>query len=149
MAVLDLSRNELTGVPDVIASFKHIEILELSYNRITTISAGNFANLQEITTLKLKGNPIRSVDNLAFASLTRLRRVDLRDAKLTSFSMPEVLPQLVEVKLDNNPIVCDCWLSWVQRQRHTTDLYIFGLCTKPHLTIQQYVLTKLSDCHHG
>lgn len=61
LRILDLSNNELTGVPAEIGQLKKLEILNLSNNKLTGLpyELGNLENLQ---TLDISGNDYSAAD---------------------------------------------------------------------------------------
>jgi hypothetical protein len=98
-----------------------LKILDISYCNIsrideTTIKYG-VSNLQE---LYLQHNKIQYIGCDSFSSLNNLKILNIGYNKLHSFEMEMFVPliSLIELRLDNNPDLCDCQLG---------DMYFWGL----------------------
>uniref|UniRef100_A0A182IT44 LRRCT domain-containing protein n=1 Tax=Anopheles atroparvus TaxID=41427 RepID=A0A182IT44_ANOAO len=74
---LDLSRNALTAVPQLVGD--KLRYLRLSQNQITTIPDRVFANLSALHELDLSGNRIEIIGTDALAGLAMIKQIDLSD----------------------------------------------------------------------
>ncbi|ACC84786.1 leucine-rich repeat protein [Nostoc punctiforme] len=100
---LDLSKIELTEIPEAIASLTQLQQLDLSRNQVTQLPEA-IASLTQLQTLDLSNNKLTQLPE-AIASLARLQRLDLSNNQLTE--LPEAiasLAQLQELNLRNNQL---------------------------------------------
>lgn len=85
---LDLSSNSISSLAHggLLARFKNLNYLDLSYNRIVQIDAGTFKNLPRLLTLNLGHNPQLSLEanGLSFQGLEySLLHLNLDNVSLT------------------------------------------------------------------
>lgn len=104
-----------TGTKDSL--FNQLIEIDLSYNRMTSLSGESFVDAPQLISLYLFGNNLRSIDQNAFTGIGRtLQLLHLRSNKL------KTLPDGVfssftasgEINIDDNPWVCDCDLVWLK-----------------------------------
>ncbi|CAH1115233.1 unnamed protein product [Psylliodes chrysocephalus] len=79
---LDLSHNQLVDIPDSGMAFlalKNIEVLDLSFNKIRSISKLSFMFLYNLEILNLGHNKIKTIDDRVFNYLTQLKELSLND----------------------------------------------------------------------
>uniref|UniRef100_A0A8C9W842 Slit homolog 1 protein n=1 Tax=Scleropages formosus TaxID=113540 RepID=A0A8C9W842_SCLFO len=88
---LYLDGNQFNMVPKELSSFKHLQLVDLSNNKISSLSNSSFANMSQLTTLILSYNSLRCIPALAFAGLRSLRLL----------------------AIGANPLHCDCRLRWL------------------------------------
>lgn len=128
-----------------------------------------FKPLRRLEHLYMSDNPIRSVPDYLFQSLTSLRRLDLQRSQLSAFSALSLVGprQLTSLDLSNNnissldvclqwlirnastlvfesnPLRCDCNLRWLRAWRNDTN--IFALCSAPpSLALQEFYNVPVS-----
>ncbi|XP_019868350.2 insulin-like growth factor-binding protein complex acid labile subunit [Aethina tumida] len=123
---LNLSHNFLNKIAWSINTVKYLDV---SFNEIKTLDANDFQDMYNIEILKLSRNFItkipdniylpsavtldvsncrlRSINNLTFARMDRLRILDISDNQLTTIS-PAFISKIREITLYNNPWRCDC-----------------------------------------
>ena len=76
--ILILKNNDLFKINSgVLSSYTRLETLELSGNKISTLSEKPFDRLNQLTNLKLDHNNLNSLDPESFHGLTKLQRLDL------------------------------------------------------------------------
>lgn len=91
--MLRLNRNRITSIPFHEASgrgllarcFPHLEVLELGYNRISSIAALHLKGLNELRVLTLESNELTRVDGLS--GLTSLQQLVLAKNKIKRFDV--------------------------------------------------------------
>ncbi|KAG5668551.1 hypothetical protein PVAND_016489 [Polypedilum vanderplanki] len=94
-----------TIVPQIICSqFLNLEILDLSFLSITTITATSFSGCQNITWLRLYYNHVPSMPGNTFANNPRLTFIDMDNLGLTSIpeNLFSNLVNLEELELSGN-----------------------------------------------
>ncbi|ODN03878.1 Leucine-rich repeats and immunoglobulin-like domains protein 2 [Orchesella cincta] len=76
---LSLTQNHLSEVPSSsVSNLANLLLLDLSFNKITVVEAGDFKNLQKLSTLKLNDNNIE-LDVQAFTGLEKtLKNLNLK-----------------------------------------------------------------------
>lgn len=74
LEILNLSRNQLDGLPGL-DRLVHVQIIDLSYNHLTTLDPLEFHHLPNLITLDLRGNPLREDIKM---NLTQLGLKELR-----------------------------------------------------------------------
>ena len=89
--------NEISAL--MLEGLYSLEELDLSYNSLTLIQTGSFADLPELEVLSLTGNQLTSFREDVFRSGGNVVRH----------------PGELELSLDGNPLHCDREMCWVQR----------------------------------
>nr|XP_054607861.1 slit homolog 1b [Nothobranchius furzeri] len=112
---LYLDGNQFTSIPKELATFKHLQLIDLSNNKISSLSNGSFSNMSQLTTLILSYNSLRCIPLLALAGLHSLRLLslhgnDISDLQQGIFSDVAFLSHLA---IGANPLYCDCRLLWL------------------------------------
>ncbi|KAI3358260.1 hypothetical protein L3Q82_003258 [Scortum barcoo] len=84
-----------------------------------------FELIPNLQALNLSQTKLRSLDFLANANLSELRRLKLSDNEITAINETvfQSLPALTYLELDNNPFTCDCsnagFIQWVKSNNQT------------------------------
>jgi Leucine-rich repeat (LRR) protein len=115
LTILSLANNRLLELQNgLMFSGNSLKILDISYCNIsrideTTIKYG-VSNLEE---LYLQHNKIEYISNDSFKSLNNLKILNIGYNKLQSIGMEMFAPlsTLIEIRLENNPVLCDCQLG--------------------------------------
>lgn len=139
---LNLSENNISAIQALdLSDLRNLKALDLSFNQLTGITEGSFAHLQRLQELVLHHNQISCIDRNAFKSLQSLRYLSLSFNQLASLprGVLDYNSDLDNVKVDNNPLVCDCklnWLiQWIQRSsrvnRRSSSPANLATCTEP------------------
>ena len=76
---------------DTFQTLAHLQILDLSGNKLIAIRKNTLRGLTKLQKLKLPGNKITSLEYGSFSSLKSIAKIDLSD----------------------NPLHCDCHLAWL------------------------------------
>ncbi|KAL4843254.1 hypothetical protein H8958_008198 [Nasalis larvatus] len=88
---LYLDGNQFTLVPKELSNYKHLTLIDLSNNRISTLSNQSFSNMTQLLTFSLHGNDISAVPEGAFNDLSALSHL----------------------AIGANPLYCDCNMQWL------------------------------------
>ncbi|XP_029002775.1 protein clarinet [Betta splendens] len=119
LQLLSVEKNQLEQLPEGLEGSKSLQVLQLSFNRISTLRPGDVRKLPQLKELHLRHNLITSVDPLMFQDLAQLRVLDLSFNMLTSLH-PLTYPSLrsigADVRLDGNRWHCDCSLRGLRRR---------------------------------
>uniref|UniRef100_A0A8C9WMM0 Slit homolog 1 protein n=1 Tax=Scleropages formosus TaxID=113540 RepID=A0A8C9WMM0_SCLFO len=106
---LYLDGNQFNMVPKELSSFKHLQLVDLSNNKISSLSNSSFANMSQLTTLILSYNSLRCIpEEAAWHFLS-----SLSSASLILTSDPFVNLTLCQRAIGANPLHCDCRLRWL------------------------------------
>lgn len=152
---LSLQNSNLTSADLIsLSDMRSLEDLDLSENAINDILENVFARLKHLKKLDLSRNAIVKIADGAFRGLEySLESLDLHRNYLETVSVcaMEGLQRLGDLRLKENPLICDCrvtWLhNWVQMtfQEHHRHL-LEWTCTGPaHLDQRSFGSLSLSD----
>ncbi|NXE58698.1 SLIT1 protein, partial [Calcarius ornatus] len=84
---LYLDGNQFTQVPGQLSTFKYLQLVDLSNNKISSLSNSSFTNMSQLTTLILSYNSLQCIPPLAFEGLRSLRLLSLHGNDISS--LPE------------------------------------------------------------
>uniref|UniRef100_A0A8D0H6Q3 Slit homolog 1 protein n=1 Tax=Sphenodon punctatus TaxID=8508 RepID=A0A8D0H6Q3_SPHPU len=112
---LYLDGNQFTLVPRQLSTFKYLQLVDLSNNRISSLSNSSFSNMSQLTTLILSYNILQCIPPLAFEGLRSLRLLSLHGNDIAS--LPEGIfadvTSLSHLAIGANPLYCNCHLRWL------------------------------------
>lgn len=140
VALLDLSRNKLEDVLTSVFRFTpNLDILILSENQLSEVprNLGNY--LSDLRELDLSRNKISVLRPEDFESLYNLQKLELMLNKIQviSESMKPVFDRISMVRLDTNPLHCNCEMRWF---REWLDVYRTSMGVEDCFTPQfQYI----------
>ncbi|KAK0147251.1 Matrix-remodeling-associated protein 5 [Merluccius polli] len=117
LLLLSMEKNRLAETPRGLGGSRALQVLQLSYNQISTLDAGDLEGLWQLKELHLHHNLISSLHPQAFMGLTNLTVIDLSFNLLMSVSPATFLSPRVglEVRGDGNPWRCDCEMASLKR----------------------------------
>ena len=145
-------------------SISRVQILDLSYNNITSISIMNFMYLEHLTTLYLRGNHIYDPHILGINNLFSIAKLDLSDNVMRTLN-PNLFASftyLESVDISDNPYECDCSNKQLLLWLNSTSINVLSLsdpskyhCTHvlhnsgavEHVYIMDF-LKFISECDH-
>uniref|UniRef100_UPI00398EF0D9 slit homolog 2 protein isoform X1 n=1 Tax=Pristiophorus japonicus TaxID=55135 RepID=UPI00398EF0D9 len=110
-----LDGNQFVMVPKELTTYRHLLLIDLSNNRISTLYNQSFSNMTELLTLILSYNRLRCIPVRAFNGLKSLRLLSLHGNDIST--IPEGafndLSSLSHLALGANPLYCDCNMQWL------------------------------------
>ncbi|TWW57573.1 hypothetical protein D4764_07G0002920 [Takifugu flavidus] len=119
LQLLSVENNHLQQLPEGLEGSTSLQVLHISFNRISTLRAGQFSRLRQLKELHLQHNLIASLHPHIFQDLPQLQVLDLSFNVLTSLHplMHLSLRNIgAEVKLAGNKWHCDCSLRSLRRR---------------------------------
>ncbi|XP_023255154.1 slit homolog 1 protein-like [Seriola lalandi dorsalis] len=112
---LYLDGNQFTSVPKELATFKYLQLVDLSNNKISSLSDDSFSNMSQLTTLILSYNSLRCIPPLALGGLRSLRLLSLHGNDISELQQGifSDVASLSHLAIGANPLYCDCRLLWL------------------------------------
>ncbi|XP_039191823.1 slit homolog 2 protein isoform X5 [Crotalus tigris] len=112
---LYLDGNQFTLVPKELSNYKHLTLIDLSNNRISTLSNQSFSNMTQLLTLILSYNRLRCIPTRTFDGLRSLRLLSLHgnDISVVPGGAFNDLSALSHLAIGANPLHCDCHMQWL------------------------------------
>ncbi|XP_035770374.1 slit homolog 1b [Neolamprologus brichardi] len=110
-----LDGNQFTSVPKELPAFKYLQLVDLSNNKINSLSDDSFSNMSQLTTLILSYNELRCIPPLALGGLRSLRLLSLHGNDISELQegiFSDVV-SLSHLAIGANPLYCDCRLLWL------------------------------------
>ncbi|XP_057328599.1 protein artichoke [Microplitis mediator] len=103
---LHVSYNTLTELPGSLHGLTSLEVLDLSFNKLNTLSSDTLSSLTSLLELKLVRNKIKELREGAFNRLPRLSFIDLEnnDLRVIERNAIKNLPELQAIRLGKNRI---------------------------------------------
>jgi len=120
LTFLTVSNCNLSVVPD--ASLHHLVYLvhlDLSFNPIRYVRGNSLRDLLRLQEFHLVGGQLLRIDPRAFYGLAQFKVLNVSGNLLTTLEEGVFgsVGSLRVLRLDNNPLACDCRLLWVLRRR--------------------------------
>ncbi|XP_070637377.1 slit homolog 1 protein [Bos indicus] len=112
---LYLDGNQFTLVPAQLSTFKYLQLVDLSNNKISSLSNSSFTNMSQLTTLILSYNSLQCIPPLAFQGLRSLRLLSLHGNDISTLQegIFADVTSLSHLAIGANPLYCDCHLRWL------------------------------------
>ncbi|XP_076862303.1 leucine-rich repeat and immunoglobulin-like domain-containing nogo receptor-interacting protein 4a isoform X2 [Brachyhypopomus gauderio] len=117
---LTLSYCNLSSVPYVpLQHLVYLSYLDLSYNPITSIQPNLLGDLLRLQEFHLVGGSLLRVEPRAFQGLAHFRLLNVSFNQLSTLEETTFhsIKTLKVLRLDGNPLTCDCRLHWVLHNR--------------------------------
>uniref|UniRef100_A0A8D0BQS4 Leucine rich repeat and Ig domain containing 3 n=1 Tax=Salvator merianae TaxID=96440 RepID=A0A8D0BQS4_SALMN len=119
---LSITYTNITVVPaTALRNLGHLMFLNLSYNPISVVPRGAFRDLIRLRELHLVGALLVSVEPQGLLGLRQLRLLNLSSNFLVTLeeSSFHSVNTLETLRVDRNPLACDCRLLWILQRRKT------------------------------
>lgn len=110
----------LSAVPySALRHLVYLNFLDLSFNPITVIQGNLLGDLLRLEELHLIGGSLQRIELGAFKGLVNFRMLNVTSNQLTTLEegVFHSAGNLQVLRLDKNPLACDCRLLWVVRRR--------------------------------
>ncbi|CAL8345594.1 unnamed protein product [Merluccius merluccius] len=119
---LFVTNTNITSVPS--ASFKnlvHLTHLNLSYNPIATLESWAFKDLLRLKELIMVSTGLMTVEPHALGGLRQIRVLNFSSNELQTLEEGSFhsVNSLETLRVDGNPLLCDCRLLWILQRRRT------------------------------
>ena len=135
---LSLNNIGFTTQWESLQGFTNMKIFKLSHNNITFIPDNALVNLEFLETIHLENNTIETLAQHSFNGIQQnIKTIYLGDNEIQTLPpcLIHGMESLTEITLDNNPLHCDCelsWLSdWVDAQPPITKQWNSWACATP------------------
>lgn len=117
---LSITKCDLSVIP--YEAFKHLvylHFLDLSYNPISVIHGKKLIGLVRLQEFHLAGGQLVTIETNAFQGLNYFRLLNVSGNNLRTLeeSVFHSVGNLEVLRLDRNPLACDCRLRWIIRRR--------------------------------
>ncbi|XP_051576911.1 leucine-rich repeat and immunoglobulin-like domain-containing nogo receptor-interacting protein 4b [Myxocyprinus asiaticus] len=124
LTTLALSNCNLSAIPYApLRHLAYLQYLDLSYNPITSIQGNLLGELLRLQEFHLVGGSLMRIEPGAFRGLVNFRLLNVSSNRLSTLeeSVFHSVGNLQTLRLDRNPLACDCRLLWVVRRRRRLD----------------------------
>ncbi|KAK3862677.1 hypothetical protein Pcinc_031488 [Petrolisthes cinctipes] len=116
-STLDLSYNQLFSLDGSVGlrRLKELSRLDLSHNRLTSITPDFFRGARSLTHLNASHNKLTQITEAVARRLKAVTHLDLSGNHISCLSrkITEYLPRMTHLDISNNPLNCDCRASWL------------------------------------
>ncbi|XP_028913175.1 leucine-rich repeat and immunoglobulin-like domain-containing nogo receptor-interacting protein 3 [Ornithorhynchus anatinus] len=122
LSSLSVTHTNVSAVPAAaLRHLAHLATLNLSHNPIGAVPRGAFRDLLRLRELHLAGARLAVVEPQAFLGLRQMRLLNLSDNLLSTLEEGAFhsVHTLETLRVDRNPLACDCRLLWVLQRRKT------------------------------
>ncbi|KAM3825152.1 leucine-rich repeat and immunoglobulin-like domain-containing nogo receptor-interacting protein 4 [Vipera latastei] len=117
---LSIIRSNLHDVPyRAIKPLAHLRFLDLSYNPISVIRGRKLLDLSRLQEFHLTGGRLTTIQADAFEGLVHFRLLNVSANHLQTLEerVFHSVGNLEVLRLDRNPLACDCRLLWILKRR--------------------------------
>ncbi|GAA6103600.1 leucine-rich repeat and immunoglobulin-like domain-containing nogo receptor-interacting protein 4b [Tachysurus ichikawai] len=119
LTTLVISNCNLSAIPyAALRHLTHLIYLDLSYNPITSVESSMLGELLRLQEFHLVGGKLLRIEPGAFRCLVHFQLLNVSSNRLTTLeeSAFHAVGNLKTLRLDRNPLTCDCRLLWVMRR---------------------------------
>ena len=113
---LELASNQIQAIHEGVFSCSPlVKTLVLKANKLDGISKEIFWDLQFLDHLDMSQNPVYYIESDALIGLRSLKTIELNDCNISGIQNNSFSPlkNIITIHLGNNPLKCDCHLSWI------------------------------------
>ncbi|XP_077078266.1 leucine-rich repeat and immunoglobulin-like domain-containing nogo receptor-interacting protein 3 [Siphateles boraxobius] len=145
---LFITNTNITSVPS--ASFRNLAYLtslNLSYNPISVLESWAFRDLIRLKELHMISTNLLTVEPHALGGLRQIRVLNLSNNELVTLeeSSFHSVNSLETLRVDGNPLSCDCRLLWILQRRRTLNFDgKMPVCAGPP-EVQGFMLSTFTD----
>ncbi|XP_061593958.1 uncharacterized protein LOC133458263 [Cololabis saira] len=140
LQLLSVERNLLEQLPEGLDGVESLQILQLSFNKISTLQPQELSHLRQLKELHLKQNLITHLHPQMLQDLVQLRVLDLSFNMLTSLHPSAYLTLRsigTDLRLNGNRWKCDCNMRSLRRRMaydHSRGLQAWSMvCASPSI----------------
>ncbi|XP_077502892.1 toll-like receptor Tollo [Amblyomma americanum] len=144
---LILSGNQLLSLNGSVANLPKLHYLDASFNAIQSLERGEFTNNGRLTFIQLGANNISNVRG-AFTGATDLVGLVLRGNALKLLrrsDFPKRFKGKPTLTLNDNPLMCDCRLSWLVGPGSEVQMRNNPICEGPPWLAGRFLLNLTED----
>ncbi|KAM9797557.1 leucine-rich repeat and immunoglobulin-like domain-containing nogo receptor-interacting protein 3a [Syngnathus typhle] len=145
---LSITHTNITSVPtSALRSLSHLTTLNLSFNPISVLESWSLRDLLRLKELHLVNTRMIRVQPYALGGLRQIRLLNLSANNLVTLEEGafQSVNTLETLRLDGNPLACDCRLLWILQRRKTLNFdNASPVCMTP-LEVQGRALGAFSD----
>ncbi|XP_012694978.2 leucine-rich repeat and immunoglobulin-like domain-containing nogo receptor-interacting protein 3a [Clupea harengus] len=119
---LSITNTNITTVPTgALRNLAHLSSLNLSYNPISVLESWALRDLVRLKELHMVGTRLVQVQPYGLGGLRQIRLLNLSDNGLVTLEEGsfQSVNTLETLRVDGNPLSCDCRLLWILQRRKT------------------------------
>ena len=113
---LELASNQIQAIDEGVFSCSPlVKTLVVKANKLHGIPKAIFLDLQFLDHLDMSQNPVYYIESDALIGLRSLQTIKLNDCNISGIQNNTFSPleNIITIHLENNPLKCDCHLSWI------------------------------------
>ncbi|XP_014827387.1 PREDICTED: leucine-rich repeat and immunoglobulin-like domain-containing nogo receptor-interacting protein 3 [Poecilia mexicana] len=145
---LSITHTNITSVPtSALRSLAHLTSLNLSHNPITVLESWGLRDLIRLKELHLVNTNLAVVQPYALGGLRQIRLLNLSTNSLVTLEEGafQSVNTLETLRMDRNPLACDCRLLWILQRRKTLNFDgASPVCMTP-VEVQGRALSAFTD----
>ncbi|XP_076133331.1 leucine-rich repeat and immunoglobulin-like domain-containing nogo receptor-interacting protein 3a [Alosa pseudoharengus] len=145
---LSITNTNITTVPtSALRNLVHLSSLNLSHNPISVLESWALRDLLRLKELHMVGTRLLQVQPYGLGGLRQLRLLNLSDNGLVTLEEGSFhsVNTLETLRVDGNPLACDCRLLWILQRRKTLNFNGHApVCAAP-VEVQGKSLSDFSD----
>ncbi|XP_053133243.1 leucine-rich repeat and immunoglobulin-like domain-containing nogo receptor-interacting protein 4 isoform X2 [Hemicordylus capensis] len=149
---LSITSCNLSVIPyEAIKHLAYLRFLDLSHNPISMIHGRRLVDLLRLQEFHLTGGRLVTIQAKAFQGLNhfRLLNVSGNDLQTLEESVFHSVGNLEVLRLDGNPLACDCRLLWIVRRRRRLNFEAQQPACATPLTVEGKVFQEFSEILPG
>ena len=133
---LELTSNHIQGIDESVFSCAPlVKELVLRDNQLERIPKESIGDLRFLALFDISQNPVSYIESNALIGVKGLKEINLNDCNISGIQNGAFywLQKIATVHLKNNPLNCDCHLSWISRwlSRNPEVLFEGAVCQAP------------------